>query len=197
MSSLFNSAITLFKKFNSDSCKNDAGVPYTYFEDVNATVSKMMVNQSYQADCILNNNKTKRRICSLKNDFGYTEDEIVASENLKLEQVRYFIKDCPERIDLTNKEKTQICDLKLEGLSVKTIANVLKTPDSLFPKIEAHYNTCPTLPPTTQPPLPSTVETKICKLKAIMSVEEVIEFYSEYPKEQVKAAYQSCSWESI
>ena len=191
MQKLFDKSKELFPQFNSESCKNDAGVAYTYFSDISGTVTKAMTDGGYQADCIRNNNQTKSTACFLKDGEGYTAVDISSKLGITVDQAAYFILDCPPRTELTNKEKTQVCDLKNQGLSSATIAGVLQVPQ-LQEKIEAHMLTCPTLPPTTSPPLGAEDIKKVCQLKGFGMDPNAIADFIEQPLAQVQAAYDNC-----
>ena len=149
MLNLFNKGKTNYPKFNSEDCRNRAGVAYTFFADVNKIVGKTMIENGLQADCILNNKQTKLQACFLKDGEGSDAAEISKRLHITEVQAKHFIKDCPPRTRLTTKEKKQVCSLRNKGLSDEAIAKDVLNVTHLLPQVK-NVTGCPPPPPLTK-----------------------------------------------
>ena len=147
MEKLFDRGKKNYPTFNSTDCRDKAGVAYTFYADVKRIVGQKMINESLQADCVLNNKQTKRNACFLKDGEGLNATEIKDSLHITLAQAQFFLTNCPPRTRLTKKEIRQVCNLRNTGMLDEKIAKALGIPH-LLQQVK-NVTGCPTVPPLT------------------------------------------------
>ena len=185
MREVFDSGLSNFPKFNSKECLDKFGVPYSSFADINRIVNETMRNRSLQTDCILNSKRLKESACFQKDGMGRTAAAIAANEKITVAQAEFLITDCPPRTRLTPKEVNQTCALRRQGLTDEYIAREVFHLPHLVDKVK-NVTGCPTLPPTTIPPLTQSEKDTICSYRGKLTNAEIANLMKK-PLYQVEA----------
>ncbi|KAK3727327.1 hypothetical protein QZH41_018175, partial [Actinostola sp. cb2023] len=125
LASLYTEGVNAFGA-NGDNCIiDDNGTPYTNFDNLRATITNMSKADGYNIDCVLNNPDKKKEACRHESD-GFTKAAIASRMSLTVEQIEYFLNNCPPP-ELTPNEQGNICLFKRMGWTAVQILPFMST----------------------------------------------------------------------